>query len=273
MVARDPHRFVNELDEASIERIIARLESRARDEVFASLFDKYARFLAVGPEERVLEAGCGTGATIRRLLRRDDFRGTAVGVDHSAAFIDAARSLTAKEQLDRRVHFRAGDAHRLDFPDASFDAVFAHTVISHVTDPRVVLREMVRVARPGGVVAIFDGDYSSLTYAHPDPEFGRTMDLALATASFNNPRIMRDLPRLLPGLGLRMQAAWGDAVAEIGDASYFRSFAETYAPFVEKAGLLPSGTATTWLEEQHHAMEAHTFFASCNYYTYVTRKE
>jgi ubiquinone/menaquinone biosynthesis C-methylase UbiE len=273
MVARDPHRFVNELDEASIDRIIARLESRARDVVFTSLFDKYAPFLSVGPEGRVLEVGCGTGATTRRLLGHGDFRGAAVGVDHSAAFIAAARSLAAKEGLDRRADFRVGDAHQLDLPDASFDAVFAHTLISHVADPRVVLREMVRVTRPGGVVAIFDGDYSSLTYAHPDPEFGRTMDVALATASFNNPRIMRDLPRLLPGLGLHMQAAWGDAVAEIGDASYFRSFAETYTPFVDKAGLLPRGMASTWLEEQHRAMDARTFFASCNYYTYVTRKQ
>jgi hypothetical protein len=132
---------------------------------------------------------------------------------------------------------------------------------------------MARVVRPGGVVAIFDGDYSSLTYAYPEPEFGRTMDVALATASFNNPRIMRELPRLLPGLGLRMQTAWGDAVAEIGEASFFRSFAETYAPFVEKSALLPRGTAAAWLAAQHNAMDARTFFASCNYYAYVTRKE
>lgn len=272
MVARDPHRFVNDLDEASIDRIIARLESRASDATFASLFDKYAGVLAIGPAERVLEVGCGTGATTRRLLRREDFRGSAVGVDHSAAFIEAARGFAAKEGLDRRADFRVGDAHRLDFPDACFQATFAHTVISHVAEPRAALSEMVRVTRPGGVVVIFDGDYSSLTFAHPDPEFGRTMDVALAAASFNNPRIMRDLPRLLPALGLRMQAAWGDAVAEVGEASYFRSFAETYAPFVEKAGLLPRGTAATWLEKQRHAMDAHTFFASCNYYTFVTRR-
>jgi len=272
MVARDPHRFVNELDEASIDRIITRLESRARDAVFTSLFDKYAGFLATGPEGHVLEVGCGTGATSRRLLHRDDCRGSVVGIDHSTAFIETARELAARENL-ARADFRVGDAHRLDFPDASFDAVFAHTVVSHVAEPRVALREMARVARPGGAVVIFDGDYSSLTYAHPDPDFGRTMDIALATASFNNPRIMRDLPRLLPALGLRMQAAWGDAVAEIGEANYFRSFAETYAPFVEKAGLLPRGTAAAWLEAQEFAMNAQTFFASCNYYTYVTRKD
>ena len=49
MVARDPHRFANELDDGAIERIISRLESRARDEVFARLFDKYAGYLEAAP--------------------------------------------------------------------------------------------------------------------------------------------------------------------------------------------------------------------------------
>jgi hypothetical protein len=42
MTAKDPHRFVNELDAAAIERLIARLESRAKDKVFTRLFDRYA---------------------------------------------------------------------------------------------------------------------------------------------------------------------------------------------------------------------------------------
>ncbi|MGE5159784.1 MAG: hypothetical protein ACM3OF_16755, partial [Gemmatimonas sp.] len=89
---------------------------------------------------------------------------------------------------------------------------------------------------------------------------------------FNNPLIMRDLPRLLPELGLKMTAAWGDAVAEIGTGSYFKSFAETYAPYVTRAGLLPAETVETWLAAQRQSMEKGTFFASCNYYTYLVRR-
>jgi ubiquinone/menaquinone biosynthesis C-methylase UbiE len=160
----------------------------------------------------------------------------------------------------------------LDFPDATFDAVFAHTLISHVTDPETVLREMVRVVRPGGLVAVFDGDYASLTYAFADHGFGQQMDAALATASFNNPRIMREMPGLIPRLGLQMRMAWGDAVVEIGKGSYFRSFAETYVPFVVKAGLFSAESAEAWLRAQHQSIEDGTFFASCNYYTYLTSR-
>ncbi|MCK5387048.1 MAG: methyltransferase domain-containing protein [Gammaproteobacteria bacterium] len=271
MGTRDPHRFSNELDRAAAERIIARLESRAKDEVFASLFDKYVPQLMLPPSAQVLEIGCGTGAITRFLAHRDDFSGKAFGVDQSPAFIEAARQFAQEEKVSDRVDFRVGDAHKLDFPPATFDAVFAHTLISHVTDPSEVIREMARVVRPGGTVAIFDGDYASLTYAFPDHEFGHEMDVALANATFNNPLIMRELPRLLPELGLEITTAWGEAVVEIGSGSYFKSFAETYAPAVTKAGLFSAEKVDAWLTAQLEFMENGTFFASCNYYTYLAR--
>ena len=95
--------YTNELDEGAIERIISRLESRARDEVFVRLFDKYASYLENTPGGRVLEVGCGTGATSRRLLRRTSFSGLVTGVDHSAAFIEAGGAQTARRgALDLR---------------------------------------------------------------------------------------------------------------------------------------------------------------------------
>jgi len=272
MAARDPHRFVNELDDAALERLITRLESRAQDEVFARLLDNYVVRLVLPPSARVLEVGCGTGAMLRFLARRDDFTGRAVGVDQCSHFIEAANRFAQVEHVSDRLVFQVGDAHHLDFPPATFDVVIAHTLISHVTEPAMVLSEMARVVRPGGTVVIFDGDYASLTYAFPDHGFGHQMDVALASATFNNPRIMRDLPRLLPEFGLKLTAAWGDAVAEIGHASYFKSFMETYAPYVKRAGLLPAQAVDVWLEEQLQAMENGTFFAACNYYTYLARR-
>lgn len=272
MPARDPHRFVNELDAAAIERLVARLESRAKDVVFTRLFDKYAAELTQHSHGRVLEIGCGTGAMTRSLARREDFFGKAFGVDQSAHFVEAAMRFALADDVGDRVEFRVGDAHGIDFPSDTFDVVFAHTLISHVTDPKIVLREMTRVARPGGMVAIFDGDYASMTYAHPDHEFGRRMDVALVEASFNNPRIMRDLPRWVPDMGLKLKGAWGDAVVEIGAASYFRSFVETYAPYVAKAGTVSADEVDRWMTVLRRAMDDGTFFAACNYYTYLARK-
>lgn len=271
MSVRDPHRFVNELDDEALGRLVARLESRAKDAVFARLFEKYAQQLALPQEARVLEVGCGTGATLRMLARRAGFSGTACGVDQSLRFIEAANRFAQAENIGDRATFQLGDAHSLDFPAATFDVVIAHTLISHVTEPAKVLGEMARVVRPGGTVVIFDGDYSSLTYAYPDHDFGQRMDNALATATFNNPLIMRDLPRLLARHGLNLVDAWGDAVAEIGKGSYFKSFAETYVPYVKRSQMLPEEAVDRWFAYQLRAMEEGTFFAACNYYTYLAR--
>ncbi len=272
MSARDPHRFINELDAAALDRLIARLESRAKDAVFSRLLEKYAQRLSLPPGTRVLEVGCGTGATLRMLAHRGNFAGMAYGVDQSSRFIEAAKGFAQAENVGDRLVFQVGDAHSLDFPAATFDVVIAHTLISHVTEPARVLSEMARVVRPGGTVVVFDGDYSSLTYAYPDHDFGQQMDRALATATFNNPLIMRDLPRLLREHGLSLAEAWGDAVAEIGTGSYFKSFAETYVPYVKRAATLPERAVDQWLDDQRRAMEGGTFFAACNYYTYLTRK-
>lgn len=272
MEPRDPHRFVNELDRNAIDGLIARLESRAKDDVFSRLFHQYIGKLALSEDATVLEVGCGTGAMSRFLAQREDFKGQVIGVDQSSRFIEAANRFAQSEKLGERIGFAIGDAHCLDFPVGYFDTVIAHTLISHVTEPIRVLHEMARVTRPGGTVAIFDGDYASLTFSLPDHSFGQRMDMALADATFNNPRIMRDLPRLLPEQGLRTLDAWGDVVVEIGDGSYFRSFAETYAPYVVSSGLIPQDAVSAWLTTQRQAMERGTFFASCNYYTYLARR-
>ena len=269
MATRDPHRFSNELDDAAINRLIQRLESRAKDAVFSRLLDRYAAHLKLPDSAKVLDIGCGTGAVLRTLAQRAGFEGQLYGVDQCQPFVDAAREFTNEQGMDGRIDFRVGDAHRLDFPSEAFDAVIAHTLISHVSEPQQVLQEMARVVRPDGIVVIFDGDYASLTYAFPDHDFGHRMDVALADATFNNPRIMRDLPRLLPEHGLNLDTAWGDAVTEIGKGSYFKSFAETYVPYVQASGALPEEAVQDWLNVQLQAMERGTFFASCNYYTYL----
>ncbi len=272
MCSGDPHRFSNRLDEFTTQRLIDRLESRAKDNVFTRLFDEYINKLRFPQSARVLEVGCGTGAMARALVHKEIFSGKVIGVDQSPAFIEAAERLGRQEVAAGLVEFNVDDAHDLSMEDESFDVVIAHTLISHVADPVKALTEIARVARKGGSIAIFDGDYASLTYAFPDREFGWKMDHALASATFNNPIIMRDLARLLPQVGLELTETLANVVSEIGTASYFRSFAETYAPLVVSGGLLPKKDVDGWLAVQKAAMDDGTFFASCNYYAYLARR-
>jgi ubiquinone/menaquinone biosynthesis C-methylase UbiE len=210
----------------------------------------------------------------RALVKKRKFTTKVTGIDQSSAFIKAAGDFAHKEGVGELLEFAVGDSHQLDFSDESFDIVIAHTLISHVSEPETVLKEFARVLRKDGTLVIFDGDYASLTFAYPeDDRFGRDMDHALATTTFNNPLVMRDIIRLLPELDLELTDTLVEVVSEIGQSSYFKSFAETYAPMVADGGMLPKQAVVRWLASQQGKMQKGTFFASCNYYTYLIHRK
>jgi ubiquinone/menaquinone biosynthesis C-methylase UbiE len=269
---RDVFHLINDLDDATIERIAARLEFRATDPGYVALRERYLARLPLASSRRVLALGCGTGVEVRALKRRTEFDGEVVGVDHSPKLINEARRLTAAEDLEAGVEYLVGNACALDLGDGAFDVVIAHTLISHVSDPLAVLREARRVVRPGGSVAIFDGDYASLTFAHPDADLARRVEDALLEVFVNNPRIMRDLPRLLPEVGLEVVEATGHVYADIGRGGFFANMAESYGTILAETGLLPAADIDEWRSEQARAVAESTFFGASNYYTYLTRR-
>lgn len=112
----------------------------------------------------VLDIGCGPG-TITIDLVRVVAHGPVVGIDRSADVIEAA---FATENLPDNLTFAVGDVYSLDAEDNSFDVVHAHQVLQHLSDPVAALREMRRVCRPGGVVAVRDADYEAFTWAPGD---------------------------------------------------------------------------------------------------------
>ena len=102
----------------------------------------------------------------RAIAARDGFAGTVTGVDQSPDFIAAAQRLAARTASAPASSSSSATCTR-STSAPTFDAVVAHTLVSHVRDPRTVLAEAARVVRPGGWVAVFDGDYASLTFGAP----------------------------------------------------------------------------------------------------------
>ena len=269
--ARDAMQFINEQNTATLERFIERLEYRGIDPTFVGYRDEYLELVDLPPTGTILDLGCGTGVVTRALAARDGFAGTVTGVDQSPEFIAAAQRLAADDGVDDRIAFVVGDVHALDLPAASVDAVVAHTLISHVRDPLVVLGEAARMVRPGGSVAVFDGDYGSLTFDCSDPRLGESMERAVQSMIMSSPRVMRELPRLLSQVGLQLIATQAHVYAEAGSSSFMLNLAKTYGPLVASTGLRPSADVDAWLADQRRAAEDGTFFAACNYYAYVAQ--
>jgi ubiquinone/menaquinone biosynthesis C-methylase UbiE len=109
--------------------------------------------MALQRGERVLDVACGTGLVTLGAARAVGATGRVVGVDISGQMLEAAEDARA-EQGASNVDFARMDAEALQFGDGSFDAVLCSFGLMYVPDPEQSIREMLRVLRPGGRIAL-----------------------------------------------------------------------------------------------------------------------
>ena len=142
--------------------------------VQGKILDNVLRYLDWDGFGELLDIGCGSGAlTIRAAKKFPDAQ--CVGMDYWGAMWDYAQAQCEKnarlEGVAGRVRFRKGDAARLDFPDAAFDAAVSNFVFHEVRtqpDKLALIREALRVLKPGAPFAFEDVFFSKRHY--PDLE-------------------------------------------------------------------------------------------------------
>jgi 2-polyprenyl-3-methyl-5-hydroxy-6-metoxy-1,4-benzoquinol methylase len=190
----------------------------------------------------LLDVGCGPG-TITVDLAARVAPGRVLGLDLSPDPLDEARDAAARAGV--AVDFAVGDVYALDLPDDTFDVVHAHQVLQHLTDPVAALRELARVCRPGGVVAVRDVDYATFTWFPANPGLDRWLEVYYGVARANGaePDAGRRLVAWAHAAGLRDLTAttsswcyaspaerrwWGDSWAGRATASSFAEQAVAY---------------------------------------------
>jgi SAM-dependent methyltransferase len=110
------------------------------------------------PEQgRMLDVGSGTGSLAFAIAERNS-HALVLGIDPSQEYVAYA---TSRNPFPDRASFEVGDAQRLRFPDASFDAALSLLVFNFIPDPKKALRELRRVTRPGGKVSAAVWDYGA----------------------------------------------------------------------------------------------------------------
>lgn len=151
----------------------ASARTRHARELFAPLgptYDRYARLLSFGQDprwrsflvsrvpsdaHRVLDVAAGTAAVAIELARAEPTR-TVVGVDQSPEMLAAGRVRIEEAGLSGRIELREARAERLPFDDGELDALTFTYLLRYVDDVRATLRELARVVRPGGTVAMLE---------------------------------------------------------------------------------------------------------------------
>ena len=138
---------------------------------------------SLSPHMHILDVGCGPG-TITADLAALAHRGQVIGLDSSEDVLEQARDTAAKRGLNN-IRFEVGDVRKLSYADATFDVVHVHQVLQHLSDPVQALREMRRVTKKGGIVAVRETDFSAMTWYPEVAGMKDWQDLYLRVARAN----------------------------------------------------------------------------------------
>ena len=222
----------NARDASNYERLMGRWSRR-----LAPLFIEHA---GIADGENLIEVGCGTGSLTFTLPQKAELAGLAA-IDHSEIYLAAAKA----KNKDSRINLEQGDGCALRFPDASFDRALSMLVLPSVLPrPELMVAEMRRVTRPGGVVvaAFWDSPGGS-------PSQRMLWDTAAALDEAAAQARDRTMGRAIyaPGALARM---WADAgLVDIDQRSLmirmdFIDFADYWQPFASGEGALGAYVAT-----------------------------
>ena len=168
------------------------------------------------PGMSLLDCGCGIG-TITLDLAELVAPGHVIGVDMDNAQLEIARASAQKRGLTN-VTFEQGNVYELRFPSASFDVVNAHTLLYHLSDQLRAIREMRRVLKPAGLIAISDDDFDTVTLAPTHPLNERILEIWKNAVLFNggNPFYSRNLRALLREAGFHRTEGFATAAEHYG---------------------------------------------------------
>ncbi|MBK0399391.1 methyltransferase domain-containing protein [Limibaculum sp. M0105] len=259
-------RIADQPDEV-LDAVAAAMDKRAAEPAMQEICADYMAGLPRGTGH-LLEVGCGNGAT-SALLRENLAPKAMTGVDPSYGLIARARQRFAGED---GVRFLPGDAVNTGQDGASCQAVVAHTVYSHLPDPAGALAEAYRVLEPGGVLAIFDGDYATNTVElYP----GDPLQAAMAAVQRNlihDPYVMRRLPALLSEAGFRLRKTRAHGYMQTEKPDYLLSLIARGVDAAASTGECGDDLATGFKSEAERRVKDGSFYGAILFVSMIAEK-
>jgi len=263
----DVYATIAEADVAMQERLAEVLELRAADPQQRAMLEEYTARLELPDGSELLEVGCGTGP-VSRYLATLPAVAQVTGVDPSPLFVERARELAG----DAPVDFTVGDGRALELDDASFDAVVLHTSLCHMPGRERALAEAHRVLRPGGQIAVFDGDYATMTLALDAADPLQSCAEATLDMLVHDPWLMRRVATLLAQAGFADVWVSGHAYTSAGGTDYFVALVDRGADALAASGTVRPELAAALKEEGRARIAAGTFFGHIAYVSALARR-
>ncbi|MEI6208449.1 MAG: methyltransferase domain-containing protein [Desulfuromonadales bacterium] len=264
----DVYSTIADADHEVQERLANVLERRATDLQQRDMLRTYLADINFPEAADVLDAGCGTGAVSRELARRLN-GGQVVGIDPSPVFLATARKVSADF---KNLSFIEGDCRNLPYDRENFDAVIFHTTLSHVPRPEEALKEAFRVLRPGGSLAVFDGNYTTTTLANGEFDPLQACADAAMAAIVHDRWLIQRLPVLVREAGFTIVKQRSLGIVETNEPDYMLTIADRGAEVLVAGGRISSELALALKDEARRRVAAGCFFGSIAYGSLVAHK-
>ena len=241
---------------------------RAADDRQREMLESYLSEIEFPENAHVLEIGCGTGGVTRTLANWANVS-VAVGVDPSEIFISKARELGEGFE---NLSFATGDGRSLPTDDKSFDAAIVHTTLCHVPNPESLLQEAYRVLKPGGWIAVFDGDYATATVATGNYDPLETCINAFRDGFVHDQWLVRRLPLMIQSAGFDVIRTRSHGYVEAGKGGYMLSWIERGADVLKQSGRIGEDKAKALIDEAKRRSDDGKWFGHIAFASVLARK-
>jgi hypothetical protein len=150
--------------------------------------------------------------------------------------------------------------------------VVVHRVLSHVPGPEQMLEQAVQVPRPGGWLAVFDGDCATITLATGETDPLQVCVAAFTVACITDPWVVRRLPMMVHAAGFAEGRLRSHGFVQTSEPGYMLSIADRGGDVLAAAGRIGLDLAAALKAEAHRQAEAHSFFGHVAYASLTARK-
>ena len=258
---------------ADVDLLERRLEARVKLPYYRAALET-ALSLVGGRPEGVVELGCGSGATTRWLAERLGPGCPVIGVDRSTRLAERAVRLLAASPFREQIRFLVADAAQTGLRSSSFDLVFAATLLEHTSGPAAVVREMARLARPGGQVVVLAQDYETLILNNPRQDRALTRRLLNAfTDGFGYPWAGREVGGWMLRAGLEDVRLATSSTAETSASPAFLDYlGQMMRTLTVERGVVSSADLEAWLEDLNQANANGSFFLNWSFFCWSARR-